>query len=114
MDEAEHCHRLGFIQRGRLVALGSPESIKAEKMSGKVLEIDCAAPEAAMSVLMGTGLFEDVSLYGALIHLVTEDVQTHRPQVEQALQAEGVQVHSIDVIVPSLEDVFIASVRETP
>jgi ABC-2 type transport system ATP-binding protein len=102
MDEAEHCHRLGFIQ------------IKAEKMSGKVLEIDCSAPEAAMSVLMGTGLFEDVSLYGALIHLVTEDVQTHRPQVEQALQAEGVQVHSIDVIVPSLEDVFIASVRETP
>jgi len=113
MDEAEHCHRLGFIQRGRLVALGSPESIKAEKMSGKVLEIDCSAPEAAMRILRGTGLFQDVSFYGALIHLVTEDVQTHRPQVEQALQAEGVQVHSIDVIAPSLEDVFIASVRET-
>ena len=113
MDEAEHCHRLGFIQRGRLVALGSPESIKAEKMSGKVLEIDCSAPEAAMRILRGTGLFQDVSFYGALVHLVTEDVQTHRAQVEQALQAEGVQVHSIDVIAPSLEDVFIASVRET-
>lgn len=114
MDEAEHCHRLGFIQRGRLVALGSPESIKAEKMSGKVLEIDCSAPDTAVRILRGTGLLEDVSLYGALIHLVTEDVQTHRPQVEQALQTGGVQVHSIDVIVPSLEDVFIASVRETP
>ena len=111
MDEAEHCHRLAFIQRGRLVALGSPEEIKLEKMRGQVMEIDCAAPEVAMGVLRETGLFDEVSLYGALIHIVAEGAEAHRPQVKAALQDAGVEIWSIEIIAPSLEDVFIASVR---
>jgi len=112
MDEAEHCHRLAFIQRGRLVALGSPEAIKQANMRGQVLEIDCAAPQAAMGVLRAAGLFDEVSLYGALIHAVAEGAGAQRSQIESALRAAGIEVRSIDVIAPSLEDVFIASVRE--
>jgi len=112
MDEAEHCHRLAFIQRGRLAALGSPEEIKTEKMRGQVLEIDCAAPEVAMGVLRTAGLFDEVSLYGALIHVVAEGVEAHRPRIETALCEAGVDIRSMDIIAPSLEDVFIASVRE--
>jgi ABC-2 type transport system ATP-binding protein len=112
MDEAEHCHRLAFIQDGRLVALGSPEEIKADKMRGQVLEIDCAAPEIAMGALRETGSFEEVSLYGALIHVVTVDGERHRPQIEEVLQAKGIAIRSITTIAPSLEDVFIASIRD--
>jgi ABC-2 type transport system ATP-binding protein len=114
MDEAEHCHRLAFIQRGQIVALGSPEEIKLEKMRGQVMEIDCAAPETAMSVLRETGLFDEVSLYGALIHVVAEGAEAHRPQVKAVLQRAGVEIQSMEIIAPSLEDVFIAAVkRET-
>jgi ABC-2 type transport system ATP-binding protein len=112
MDEAEHCHRLAFIQRGRLVALGSPEEIKVEKMRGQVLEIGCVAPEKAMGVLRESGLFDEVSLYGALIHVVAEGVEACRPQIEEALRDAAIEIQSMDVIAPSLEDVFIASVRE--
>ena len=112
MDEAEHCHRLAFIQRGRLVALGSPEEIKLEKMRGQVMEIDCAAPEVAMGVLRETGLFDEVSLYGALIHVVAEGAEAHRRRVKAVLQEAGVEIRSMEVIAPSLEDVFIASVRD--
>ena len=112
MDEAEHCHRLAFIQRGRLVALGSPEEIKLEKMRGQVMEIDCAAPEVAMGVLRETGLFDEVSLYGALIHVVAEGAEAHRPQIKAALQEAGVEIRSMEIIAPSLEDVFLASVRD--
>jgi len=112
MDEAEHCNRLAFIQRGRLVAIGSPAEIKAEKMRGQVMEIDCAAPEIAMGVLRETGLFDEVSLYGALIHVVAEGADAHRPQVKSALQEAGVEIRSMEIIAPSLEDVFLASVRE--
>ena len=112
MDEAEHCHRLAFIQRGRLVALGSPEEIKLEKMRGQVMEIDCAAPEVAMGILRETGLFDEVSLYGALIHVVAENAEAHRPQVRAVLQEAGVEIRSMEIIAPSLEDVFIASVRD--
>ena len=111
MDEAEHCHRLAFIQRGRLVALGSPEEIKTEKMRGQVMEIDCTAPEVAMGVLRNTGLFDEVSLYGTLIHVVAEGAEAHRPQVKAALQEAGMEIWSMEVIAPSLEDVFLASVQ---
>jgi ABC-2 type transport system ATP-binding protein len=112
MDEAEHCHRLAFIQRGRLAAIGSPEAIKREKMQGQVLEIDCAAPQLAMSTLQAMGLYGEVSLYGTLIHVVVQDTEAQRAQIETALREAGVEIHSIDHIAPSLEDVFIASVRE--
>jgi ABC-2 type transport system ATP-binding protein len=82
-------------------------------MHGQVLEIDCAQPDIAMSVLRQMGVFEDVALYGTQIHTVTEDAASSKPRVAQALAEAGVQVRAIDAIAPSLEDVFISSVRST-
>jgi ABC-2 type transport system ATP-binding protein len=112
MDEAEHCHRMAFIQNGRLAALGSPEEIKADKMQGEVLEIDCTQPDIAITILRETDLFIEVSLYGALIHVVAENVDSYRPQISQHLAEKEITIHSMEKIAPSLEDVFIASVRE--
>jgi len=112
MDEAEHCHRVAFIQNGRLVALGSPEEIKTQKMQGQVLEIDCTAPDIAMTLLRDAGLFIEVSLYGALIHAVAVDVERYQSQIEKLLTEKEITVRSMEIIAPSLEDVFIASVRE--
>ncbi len=111
MDEAEHCQSLAFIQRGRLVAMGSPQEIKAREMHGQVLEIDCDQPDIAILALRQMELFAEVALYGALVHVVTEDPDAHQLLIKQTLHQEGVHVTSIDRIVPSLEDVFIASVR---
>ena len=112
MDEAEHCQNLAFIQGGRLVAMGSPQEIKINEMHGQVLEVDCDQPEVAIATLRQLGLFEEVALYGALIHVVAEGVEAHRVQIEMALRKAGAEIRSMDVIAPSLEDVFIASVRD--
>jgi ABC-2 type transport system ATP-binding protein len=111
MDEAEHCQNLAFIQRGRIVAHGSPAAIKETKMRGQVLEIDCAQPELAIPALREMGVFEEVALYGALIHAIAPDVDVLRERVARRLAKEDVQVRTIDAIAPSLEDVFISSVR---
>jgi len=111
MDEAEHCQDLAFIHRGRIIAQGSPEEIKATRMRGQVLEIDCTRPDVAVGVLRSLGVFDEVALYGALIHVVAEGVAQHESLIAQALAEAGVQVRSMDVIAPSLEDVFISSVR---
>lgn len=112
MDEAEHCHRLSFIQRGRLVALGSPDEIKKEKMHGQVLEIDCSLPEEAVRTLRADGDFNEVALYGSFVHIVAEDIDAYRPAILNILAEAGIKVRNAEVIAPSLEDVFIASVRE--
>ena len=111
MDEAEHCQNLAFIHNGRIIAHGAPEEIKRSKMQGQVLEIDCDKPDVAIAALQHMGVFDEVALYGALIHVVAEDVAEHRTSIAQALAGVGVRVHAIDVIAPSLEDVFIANVR---
>lgn len=112
MDEAEHCHRLSFIQNGRLVALGSPEEIKREKMQGEVLEIDCTKPDVAVQTLQADGRFGEVTLYGALVHVVAENVESNRPAIKETLTEAGLEVRGMELIAPSLEDVFIASTQE--
>ena len=111
MDEAEHCQDLAFIHSGRVIARGAPEEIKLDRMHGQVLEIDCAQADVAIGVLRQIGAFEEVALYGALIHVVAEDVVEQKPRIMQALEDAGVRVRAMDVIAPSLEDVFISSVR---
>ena len=112
MDEAEHCQDLAFIHNGRIIVQGSPEEIKVNKMRGQVLEIDCTQPGMAIGILRTMGLFDEMALYGALIHVVAEHVETHRAQIEAALREAGAEIRSIDTIAPSLEDAFIASVRD--
>jgi ABC-2 type transport system ATP-binding protein len=111
MDEAEHCQDLAFIHRGKIIAHGAPEEIKLSEMQGQVLEIDCDEPDTAINVLREMELFDEVALYGALIHVVDEDVEQYKGHIAQALAESGVQIHSMDIIAPSLEDVFIANVR---
>jgi ABC-2 type transport system ATP-binding protein len=112
MDEAEHCQSLAFIHLGRIVARGTPQEIKEKIMKGQVMEIDCADPDLALSVLRDSSLFDEVSLYGALIHVVGEDLESHRRSIEELLREKKVEIRSMDIIAPSLEDVFISSIKE--
>jgi ABC-2 type transport system ATP-binding protein len=112
MDEAEHCQSLAFIHLGRIVARGTPQKIKETIMKGQVLEIDCLNPDIALSTLREASLFDEVALYGALIHVVGKDLETHKPLIERLLREKEVEIRSMDIIAPSLEDVFISSIKE--
>ena len=111
MDEAENCHRLAFIHRGRLVAMGTPQEIKATQMRGQVMEVDVSHPEQAVRVLKTWDVLEEVALYGKRVHVVAEHVTELEPEIRRRLHEAGITVHSTLVIPPSLEDVFIARIR---
>jgi ABC-2 type transport system ATP-binding protein len=111
MDEAEQCHRLAFIHRGSLVIQGSPGQIRREAMPGQVLELDCEAPTAALGILRALPVCTDVTLYGTVLHITVSDAAQAEPIMRQALAAAGITVLNLSVIPPSLEDVFIASIR---
>ena len=111
MDEAEHCQDLALIHNGRIITQGAPEEIKINKMQGQVLEIDCTQPDVAIGLLREMDVFEEVALYGALIHVVAEGIADYKPRIRQSLADAGVQVRAMDIIAPSLEDVFISNVR---
>jgi ABC-2 type transport system ATP-binding protein len=116
MDEAELCQRVGFISQGRLVALDTPGRLKQTQMRGDVLEIGVSDPDAAMRALKaiqqsGQVPLDEVALYGAQIHAIVPSAQQYKEMLRALLGATGVEVHSLEWIAPTLEDVFISSVR---
>jgi ABC-2 type transport system ATP-binding protein len=116
MDEAELCQRIGFISQGRLVALDSPAKLKITQMRGQVLEIRTPHPEKAMRTLKaaqnrGDIKLDEVALYGVQIHAVVSDSEQYKKILRGTLEKEGIEVNAIEVIAPTLEDVFISSVN---
>lgn len=116
MDEAERCHRLAFIQRGRLIARGTPEEIKRETMQGQVLEISLDGATRAVKLLRAVRDQKqlpvgEIALYGSMIHIVAPDVGVLRGTITTILRAAGMEPGRMDVVAPSLEDVFIASMH---
>jgi len=85
-------------------------------MRGQVLEISADDPDAAMRVLVdeqsrGAIAFDEVALYGAQIHIVVSNAEEYRPRILSVLSRQGVSVHDIAWIAPTLEDVFISAVK---
>jgi ABC-2 type transport system ATP-binding protein len=116
MDEAERCHRLAFIQRGRLIAKGTPQEIKRETMQGQVLEITLNEATRAVKLLRAVREqkqlpVDEIAIYGSMIHIVAQDVEVLRGNIATILRAAGIEPESMVVIEPSLEDVFIASMH---
>jgi ABC-2 type transport system ATP-binding protein len=117
MDEAELCQRVGFLSRGRLIALDTPDRLKRTQMRGHVLELDCGPEgEAAVRTLRAAKEraileLDEIALYGAQIHVIVPDARTYMKQVRDLLEASQIPVRGIDWIAPTLEDVFISSVK---
>ena len=117
MDEAEHCHRLAFIQHGQVIAYGSPEQIKTEVMSGyQVLELAPSDPVETLKILRSAQendklAVDEVELYGALVHVLAVDIEKQQSKIIKIIKNARINPGSIAIIEPSLEDVFIASMR---
>ena len=111
MEEAEYCHRLALMHRGRLIALDSPAALRAS-MAEPLLELRTDdAPRAVEAVAGLPGVLE-ASMYGRDLHVLVGDETGARPLLADALARAGLVVRSIRRIEPALEDVFVARVRE--
>jgi ABC-2 type transport system ATP-binding protein len=110
MEEAEYCHRLALMNRGRLIALDQPRHLR-RAIDQPVLELIVDDPARAVDALRGaTGVLE-AALYGRALHVMVEDRTGADQAIRQHLAAAGRRVERVREIEPSLEDVFVALVR---
>ena len=107
LDEAEHCHRVGIIDRGRLAALGSVPELKRRFDGRTIVEVRSARPVDAMRVLDGMAGVEKTSLFGTAVHAVLRRATDGPSAVEGWLRAAGLESSDCVVAEPTLEDVFI-------
>ena len=101
MEEADRlCDRIAIIDRGRIIALDTPEALKAGLGGDRViLEVPAGAREA----LSALPFVEHLETSGSEIHLSVRDASRHLP----AILAAAPGVARVEVRTPTLSDVFL-------
>ena len=110
MEEAEYCHRLALLNRGRLIALDSPRALRSRVVE-PILEVRTDHAPAAIAALAGAPGVLDSAMFGRALHVTVEDVEAGRRHIGEALAHAGRRLDAIEAIPPSLEDVFVSLVR---
>jgi ABC-2 type transport system ATP-binding protein len=108
MDEAERCHRVAILDRGSLVAEGSPRRLM-DTIGAIVVEIEAMDVRAARHALDGQLFVRSVAQLGTRLHALLDPNATDAVgQVERLLAAKRVDGR-VEIVRASLEDVFVAA-----
>ncbi len=111
MDEAEYCHRLALMHRGRVIALGTPQELRKSLPDRALLALDCSDVIAALHALEQEPAVLDAAVFGSGLHLAVRDRDAAVPAVRSRLEQAGLQADRLEPIEPSMEDVFVALIE---
>jgi ABC-2 type transport system ATP-binding protein len=117
MDEAEYCDRLALIDRGKIIALGTPGELKTRHMPEAVWELKTDNSAESLNVLQSkAGTFResplsDIAVFADTLHVVAPKEIDLSSYIPPLLVAQGITVKSLQRIEPSLEDVFVSLVE---
>ena len=111
MDEAENCHRLALMHRGKVIALGAPAELRHQASAHSLLRLDSSQPLETMRALEGLPGVLDAAVFGGGLHVTVDDLEATIARVREALAGKGIEVKRLERIEPSMEDVFVAMIE---
>ncbi len=118
MDEADQlCDRVAFINDGKVVAVDDPDSLKATVKETELVEITCFNPPLDVerhlkSLCPGVDIItlvhgDETKGNPSKIKIIGGNAEEHISTVIDALRKKNVRISSLNIGVPTLEDVFI-------
>lgn len=108
MEEAENCDRIAIMNSGRIVALGTPDELKADVGADRV-QLRTDEDESALSALR-TRFGLDAAIHEGVVTVSVADGAGFVPRLFADL---GVPIRSVTVNRPTLDDVFLAHTGST-
>ena len=109
MDEAERCHRLAILDRGVLVADGSPAELTGA-IAGQTLAVVSNTPRRARKALMAAPGVISAAQVGNTLRVLTAENGDAAVRLQHVLHDAGLD-GEIAPSEPNLEDVFVAATR---
>ncbi len=112
LDEADRCHRVGLMHKGKLLACDTPDALRS-LMKGTILELRASDLRRSARLLRKGIPGVSVGLFGDRLHLVVGDPAKEMVMAADILNREGIELFGVRPIEPSLEDVFVSVLSET-
>lgn len=108
MDEADYlCDKIAIMDHGKIVALGSPLSLK-KSLGGDVVTLATTSKDEKLKEdLLGIEYVTGVDFVEDAIRLTTSKGETVIPRALNVAREHGIEVKSVSLHEPTLEDVFI-------
>ena len=111
MDEAERCHALAILDKGKLVAEGSPEELQ-RGINASIVIVESDQPRKVGKMLEEHDFVHSTAQVGnALRVMVSIEEASPASAVNDVISHAGLHVTSCAVARPGLEDVFVAATR---
>ncbi|MGH8028936.1 MAG: ABC transporter ATP-binding protein [Arenimonas sp.] len=107
MDEAERCHRLAILDRGRLVADGTPSELTG-KLAGRTFAVHATQPRKALQVLVALPGKPGVAQIGNTLRVLAPNADLDAGTLAATLRRAGLEA-DVEAVPPNLEDVFVAA-----
>jgi len=111
MDEAEYCHRLALMYRGKVIALGTPADLRESLNTHTLLQLETSAPLETMRALEHIPGVGDVAVFGGGLHVSVNEPESAITVIRNRLAANQIEIRKLETILPSLEDVFVALIE---
>jgi ABC-type multidrug transport system ATPase subunit len=110
MDEAERCSHVAYIHFGKLIADGTPNSLRElpDVQPHGTLRVEITTPEVTRALRFARQIagIRNATIFGQSIHALVDDHFDLNDLREQLLN-NGIAVAEIRPLAPSLEDVFV-------
>jgi ABC-2 type transport system ATP-binding protein len=88
MDEAEYCHRLALMYRGRVIALGAPSELRAGLSTHVLFQLDTSAPLETMRALEQVPGILDVAVFGGGLHVAVSELESGSATIRSRLAGD--------------------------
>jgi ABC-2 type transport system ATP-binding protein len=107
LEEADRfCDRVAIIDRGRIVALDTPQHLKDE-LGGDTIVARTKNNELLMKKVSEAGLVKSVVLLDGEIKMTVENAESVLPRITELAAQQGIYIKTISVQQPQLDDVFL-------
>ncbi|MCQ5336872.1 MAG: ATP-binding cassette domain-containing protein [Candidatus Methanomethylicia archaeon] len=114
IEEADQlCHRIAIINKGKIIALGSPEELKTKAEEEHIIEIsfsiskDIEEYEDIENQLKNLNYVNSISRIGDKFRLYVENTSEVIPIIIDFCRKNNLKIISINTLKPSLEDAFV-------
>jgi ABC-2 type transport system ATP-binding protein len=109
MDEAERlCNRIAFMDKGRLIALDTPENHKRALPAGDLIDIGVERmDDQLLASIRESGLVTSLEVKGDSLRIHARNGSSVLPAIIRIFERFSIPMTSISIHSPSIEDVFI-------